>query len=333
MKKFYLILSCCIYLILYLSLSSYAQTTYIYSLASSFRANQTEAPDLIQVPNDNELTGVFVTREVPETACGQAGLADGYFFEDNAGLQFNNPEGFIDQSYSIAFNFQIDEFISPPQWVRLLGFTWGNDYGIYILLSGAPDYGTLEFWPFGTTGETNFFSPSEFYQMILIRNDAGVITVYINGEEFGEFDDSGYQAFYPQPPDNNILWFRDDPSVQANEASPGFVSDIELANYTWTTEEISDKWDEFCSDLLHIHEVSQALFSIFPNPAIDILKISLPTKLFSEVEIIDILGKQVLSKQQPDQNINLDISGLKQGIYFVRASAGDVVISKTFIKN
>jgi hypothetical protein len=28
-------------------------------------------------------------------------------------LQFNSPEGFIDQSYSLALNFQFDEFISP----------------------------------------------------------------------------------------------------------------------------------------------------------------------------------------------------------------------------
>jgi len=209
-----------------------AQVSYVYSLSSNFQASQPEAPDLIQIPNNSGFTGEFVTRTVPETTCGQTGSAKGYFFEDDAGLQFNNPAGFIDQSYSIAFNFQIDEFITPPQWVRLLSFTHTDDVGLYIKLTGAPDHGTLEFWPYGFAGETNFFSPIDFYQMILVRNDAALIKVYVNGTEFAEYDDSGTQAYVPQDPENYIIWFRDHPSVLADEASPGFVSDIALLNWT-----------------------------------------------------------------------------------------------------
>ncbi|MCD4729450.1 MAG: hypothetical protein K8R74_02540 [Bacteroidales bacterium] len=94
----------------------FGQTIYIYPLIDDFSPLQSGAPDLIQIPNNSGLTGEFVTRVVPASTCGEGGNADGYFFEDDAGLQFNNPSGFIDQSYSLAFNFQIDEFIDPPPW-------------------------------------------------------------------------------------------------------------------------------------------------------------------------------------------------------------------------
>jgi hypothetical protein len=136
-----------------------------------------------------------------------------------AGLQFNNPQGFIGQSYSLAMNFQIDEFISPPPWVRLLSFTHVDDIGVYIYLTNPPTNGTLEFWPYGTVGEYNFFNTNDFYQLVLVRNEDGLIKIYINGQEFAEYDDSSTQKFVPGPPDNFIVFFRDHPSVLANEAS------------------------------------------------------------------------------------------------------------------
>lgn len=238
-----------------MSLSTYTQIRYVYDLSNSFQSNHTDVPYLIQIPNNSGLTGEFVTRMVPETTCGQTGNAKGYFFEDDAGLQFNNPEGFIDQSYSIAFNFQIDEFITPPSWVRILSFTHVDDVGVYILLTDPPNHGTLEFWPYGTVGETDFFSPTDFYQIILVRNEVGLIKIYVNGTEFAEYDDSETQAYLPQDTDNFIIWFRDHPSVLANEASPGFVSDIVLADYPWTLGEVGQKREEFCSDLLSIKDI------------------------------------------------------------------------------
>lgn len=100
---------------------------------------------MIQIPNNSGLTGEFVTRIVPSSTCGEGGDAAGYFFEDDAGLQFDNPPGFIDQSYSLAFNFQIDEFITPPPWVRILSFTHVDDIGVYIYLTNPPTNGTLQF--------------------------------------------------------------------------------------------------------------------------------------------------------------------------------------------
>ena len=136
----------------------HAQVEYTYMLLDNFHGLPSTAPDLIQIPNNNSLTGEFVARTVPASTCGQTGTTHGYFFNDDSGLQFNNPSGFINQSYSIAFNFQVDEFISPPPWVRILSFTHIDDVGVYIKLTNPPTNGTLEFWPYGTVGTTDFFT-------------------------------------------------------------------------------------------------------------------------------------------------------------------------------
>lgn len=298
---------------------SSGQSIYTYPLSSDFSSIQAGGPDLIQIPNNSGLYGEFTTRTVPASTCGQGGTAGGYFFEDDAGLQFNSPEGFIDQSYSLALNFQFDEFISPPPWVRLLSFTHFDDVGMYIKLTNPPTNGTLEFWPYGTAGEWDFFNTTDFYQMIIVRNASGVITVYINGQEFATYDDSGTQAFVPADPDNFIVFFRDDPSVLANEASPGFVSNIIIRNQDWTGEEVQAVWENFCSSLLDVPEIEAMSISVFPNPVQNgHFTLKLPDHNPSaQYQILDPQGQIVMDGIVTQSSQVIDISRLQTGVYLL----------------
>jgi len=317
MKKIYRFITGMFFLLLLQF--SIAQSIYIYPLANGFSPIQAGGPDLIVIPNNSGLTGEFTNRAVPETTCGQGGTASGYFFEDDAGLQFNNPAGFIGQSYSLAMNFQIDEFISPPPWVRLLSFTHVDDIGVYIYLTNPPTNGTLEFWPYGTVGENNFFNTSDFYQMVLVRNENGLIKIYINGQEFAEYDDSSTQKFVPGPPDNFIVFFRDHPSVLANEASPGFVSNIIIRNLSWTPEEVQTIWDNFCSSLLDIEEPVIPGLRIYPNPVTSgVMNIEASfTMADAGFRIYDVSGRMVMAGHLNSGNNPIDIRGLKAGLYLV----------------
>jgi len=295
------------------------QTTYNYPLTEDFSAIQSGAPDLIQIPNNSGLEGEFVTRSVPVSTCGQGGDAGGYFFEDDAGLQFNNPPGFIDQEYSLAFNFQVDEFIVPPEWVRILSFTHTDDVGVYIKLTNPPTNGTLEFWPYQTVGENDFFTTVDFYQLILVRQATGMIRIYINGVEFAEYDDSLTQKFVPGDPNNYLVFFRDDPSVLADEASPGFVSDLIIGNYAWTPDQIIEVWEDFCNSLLSVNETSELHSQVFPNPVRDVLNITLDDpNPDAQVHIFDVTGREYLSTSSQQNQFSVDISSLDQGIYILR---------------
>jgi hypothetical protein len=310
------------------------QTIYTYPLTADFSSVQAGGPDLLQIPNNGGATGEFTTRVVPASTCGQGGSAGGYFFEDDAGLQFNNPEGFIDQTYSLALNFQIDEFISPPGWVRLLSFTHYDDVGMYIKLTNPPTNGTLEFWPYGTAGQTDFFNTTDFYQMILVRSANGTIKVYINGQEFAEYDDSGTQAFLPGPPNNFIVFFRDDPSVLANEASPGFVSSIIIRNLAWTPQEVETVWENFCSSLLAVPEIKVPSCMLFPNPAQNgQISFQLPDNHpYTGYQILNQQGQVVLEGNVTRSSQAVDISRLQSGIYLIMLKGEKAAQTLRFLK-
>ncbi|MFU8842824.1 MAG: T9SS type A sorting domain-containing protein [Bacteroidales bacterium] len=311
-----------------------SQTIYTYTLFGNFESTPAGGPDLVQIPNNSGLTGYFTTREIPFSTCEQGGTASGYFFEDDAGLQFNNPAGFIDNTYSLAMNFQIDEFISPPPWVRLLSFTHVDDIGIYIKLTNPPDNGTLEFWPYGTVGEYNFFNTYDFYQLILVRNSPGLIKIFINGQEFAEYDDSNTQKFLPGPPSNYIVFFRDHPSVLANEASPGFVSNIILRNQAWTAEEVDEIWENFCPSLIDVETHVGTSFRLYPNPVAS-------NQMFLEVErftsnqeyrVLDLTGRTILQGKLLDTQNLLDLSRLNPGLYTVVVQDAEGNMAMKFIK-
>jgi hypothetical protein len=295
-----------------------AQIMYQYLLKENFHAQQSGAPDLIQVQNNGGETGEFVIRQVPTSTCGQQGNAPGYFFEDDAGLIFRNPAGFINQEYTIAFNFQFDEFIDPPGWVRILSFTHYDDVGIYMNLTSPPNTATLEFWPYGLAGTYDFFNTVDFFQLILVRSTAGIITVYANGSEFATYDDSFTQAYVPQDTANFIIWFRDDPSVLSGEASPGFVSDIRIGNYSWTPIEVQEAWSRFCSSLLGTEDGGlKTEAGIYPNPADQGIFLQLPPGSFSAL-VYDITGQQVLEQSGCTGILQADVSALHPGIYVLR---------------
>jgi hypothetical protein len=316
-----------------LSFTGRSQVTYQYLLKQDFQGVQSAAPDLEQVPNNQSETGEFVIRPVPASTCGEQGNAPGYYFADDAGLMFHNPAGFIGQEYTIAFNFQFDEFISPPGWVRVMSFTHFDDVGIYIKLTGAPTTGTLEFWPYGQVGTADFFTTVDFYQMILVRNAAGMITVYVNGSEFAQYDDSGTQAYVPQDPDNFVIWFRDDPSVLAGEASPGFVSDIRIGNFSWTSDQVQGAWAAFCSSLLAVGSVPDSPEArIFPNPAGNMISLDLPDNAGTvEGSILDVTGR-ILQRQSFSGRFTADVSALRPGIYVLVITGQNYQEAYSFVK-
>jgi hypothetical protein len=303
-----------------------AQATYQYSLKSDFHGQPAPAPDLIQIPNNSSLTGAFVARTVPASTCGTQGTAHGYFFEDDSGLQFNNPSGFINQSYSIAFNFQIDEFISPPAWVRIMSFTHTDDVGIYIKLTDPPDHGTLEFWPYGTVGTDNFFSPVDFYQLILVRNDAASIKIFVNGNLFATYDDSESQKYVPQAPNSYIIWFRDDPSVLAGEASPGFVSDIRIANFAWSDDQVQQAWAAFCSSLLSVQQADKGQWRVYPDPAGDQVTVEIPSGIGPcTVTLLSLQGQELMRRDGVTDRAVFGLEAARPGCYFIRVQSGNGV--------
>lgn len=317
-----------------LSCNLAAQNKFTYRLNGTFDAVESGAPTLVQIPNNDGYTGMFVARSIPETTCELGGTADGYFFEDDAGLQFDNPAGFIDAGvYSLSMIFHFDEFIDPPPWVRILSFTHDDDYGIYIYLANPPYTGTLDFWPHGTVGTENFFNTEDYYQLILVRDNEGLVTVYINGVEFASYDDSETQEYIPQPDKNYLIFFRDHPSVLADEASPGFVSNIVITKNSWNSSEVQLIWEDFCPSLFGTTDIIKKELKVYPNPVENQLTIELPANQpTAKYSIYDITGKLIIQSSTNQTKTKVDVSTLYTGMYLLKLEVGSESLMTKFTK-
>jgi hypothetical protein len=64
------------------------------------------------------------------------------------------------------------------------------------------------------------------------------------------------------------------------------------------------------------------LLSVYPNPAKAELNISLPVDI-NTISVVDMMGREVLSSTVKAATVKLDLSAVKQGLYFVNVKAVD----------
>jgi hypothetical protein len=71
---------------------------------------------------------------------------------------------------------------------------------------------------------------------------------------------------------------------------------------------------------------------IFPNPANQLLNIILEDGQIGKIDIFNLLGQKVLTKNLLEQNNQLGIESLSSGTYLVNILIGEKTVHKTFIK-
>ena len=81
---------------------------------------------------------------------------------------------------------------------------------------------------------------------------------------------------------------------------------------------------------LAVKEFSQNGISVFPNPVRDV--ISVETNMVSDLQILDISGKTMFSDVNCSEKCNIDVSGLKHGVYFCRVTSNNKVQTVKFVK-
>lgn len=81
-----------------------------------------------------------------------------------------------------------------------------------------------------------------------------------------------------------------------------------------------------------INKVKTQEISVYPNPTKGKLKLGLSVDQMISVNVIDYLGKTVYRKENVDSNQEFDISKLKEGLYFLRISTGDGIVTARVIK-
>ena len=250
------------------------QETLCYALNENLEASSGEGPNLIALANDAGQTGGFTSTSTPSSLCPDNRSISAYQFEDNAGLGFINPNGFIDCAYTAEFLVKFDELPATPllfdsPWVWVFG-TSNDDDGIFIwreILSGGL---FLEFWDSNTRLKTvpfSAFNTTDWFQFTILRNCSGQVEVYINCEFFTDFDDNRNILAVQPSTGNQMIFFQDDPEVLQTESSPGLVRNIKISNYAKPSTEILDNCDCLCESVSNNCEieVSTEMFTCEPS--------------------------------------------------------------------
>jgi hypothetical protein len=85
--------------------------------------------------------------------------------------------------------------------------------------------------------------------------------------------------------------------------------------------------------IVGLSEYTQDLFQIFPNPTEGNFTVR-GTENINSVVVRNILGATVAKIQTPmSQQVNIDLSGMESGMYFVEIQVGDVINVQRVIKN
>lgn len=222
----------------------------------------------------------------------------------------------------------------------------GPDFAVFengFANAQNPDTWALElgFVEVSSDGENFFRFPAVTYvQTETQLGNAGSI----NPEQLHNFA-SKYGAFYGTPFDLDEV--EDNALLDKNKVTHVRIVDVignidpEYANYDAEGHVINDPWPTgFASsgmdldavgvihDLAHfdVHENTADVVALYPNPVKD--RLTIMVENFQSVEVFNVVGQQVLTSNEAV----VDMSGLQQGIYFIRVAADGKIVVKRIVK-
>lgn len=222
----------------------------------------------------------------------------------------------------------------------------GPDFAVFengFANAQNPDTWALElgFVEVSSDGENFFRFPAVTYvQTETQLGNAGSI----NPEQLHNFA-SKYGAFYGTPFDLDEV--EDNALLDKNKVTHVRIVDVignidpEYANYDAEGHVINDPWPTgFASsgmdldavgvihDLAHfdVHENTADVVALYPNPVKD--RLTIMVENFQSVEVFNVVGQQVLTSNEAV----VDMSGLQQGIYFIRVAADGKNVVKRIVK-
>jgi len=114
------------------------------------------------------------------------------------------------------------------------------------------------------------------------------------------------------------------------------VTNLSETDYTFTANE-GHQTDRFVivfeTEILGTNEVNLQSISLYPNPAQNILNISSPLAAITSVEVFDLRGRKVGATIINYQNsYQLDVTGLKSAVYFIKINTEKGTITKRVLK-
>lgn len=271
----------------------------------------------------------------------------------NSALQFNGVNSYIMVPYAPSLDLTTFSICAT---INIKGFYSGTCHGNTILQKGDGGLSTTSQYALNFTdyncssavdttkevfgvyaGDNNtppsqwLFSPTlaeNTWYSVVATFDGTTIKVYLNGV----LKDSITTAGNPITANNDSLIIG---MATWNATFPypfkGIIDDIRLYNRPLTYTEITT-YDTSTLAVPQTINNSTASMVIYPNPATQDLYINLNGSINGTLSLSDELGHILSKKTITTSTEKLDISALPPGIYFVRVSNDEVIITGKFLK-
>jgi hypothetical protein len=132
--------------------------------------------------------------------------------------------------------------------------------------------------------------------------------------------------------ESTFQWFLNG-NLIANETS----STIEISQNGMYTVEVTNAWGCNTSDQLEVINLGEATissikFSVFPNPADQILTIQSKDNTPISIRIFDVSGKLIKSESSNATLTNIEVDEFTSGLYFLEIKSENQITQTKFIK-
>jgi len=136
--------------------------------------------------------------------------------------------------------------------------------------------------------------------------------------------------------DDTVTWSVNNKTVATINAKTGLLTAVANGNVNVTATAndgsgVKASATITVSGQVSVPTLSAADLNLFPNPVIDVLHLS-NTASINKIEICNANGQVVLMLRNSNEQMNINTSGLTNGIYFIRAYTNNNVITKQFVK-
>ncbi|MFM7666576.1 MAG: T9SS type A sorting domain-containing protein [Bacteroidota bacterium] len=158
---------------------------------------------------------------------------------------------------------------------------------------------------------------SNYYVLTAADVAAGKATVFFN--QAVALNDGAYYAAVLTEVGTNIIRILDDQTV----TQPSYASVIHLIADGGTYTNGNALAIRVNTSVANLDEVSSADFSVYPNPASEVININSTKMLNAVVTISDLTGKVVKTSSINGLTASVNTSGLNNGIYYVTITEGN----------
>lgn len=146
------------------------------------------------------------------------------------------------------------------------------------------------------------------------------------------FDDINLPAeMFDADGSNGFVYFKIKP--KAGYAIDDIIPGVAGIYFDFNAPVITNTFETKFVAPLSVGEVSTINVTTYPNPATDILYITFDKNETSNVQLFDVQGKQILQQVENSKTIELNISSLPSGIYFLKLTTGAIQFTKKIIVN